>query len=71
MQLDHIIWATTTPKKDAEWIASWSGVRPVAGGVHAGHGTRNDLSGLPMRRVMLKFSILTRHNPMKITLPAH
>ena len=46
MQLDHIIWATTTPKKDAEWIASWSGVRPVAGGVHAGLGTRNDLVGL-------------------------
>lgn len=46
MPLDHIIWATTTPKKDAEWIASWSGVRPVTGGVHAGHGTRNDLVGL-------------------------
>jgi hypothetical protein len=44
--LDHIVYATPSLAETVAGFADRTGVLPVAGGAHPGHGTRNYLVGL-------------------------
>jgi hypothetical protein len=66
-KIDHIVYAVPDLDEAISWFESVSGVRPVFGGYHANHGTKNALVNLG-EGCYLEFIAIDEENT-KITPP--